>query len=119
MRLNIQIYVLQMIHSPKKKKKSFFKIRNGWLLEFVEGEGGGEREKKKKQRRVPARFNAVATAARRHKFPLFRKLWKGTEQNTEKDHVRKPDIFSTNDFRKRHAPCHGARNTRTIYFNSA
>lgn len=45
-RLNIQIYVLQMIHSPKKKKKSFFKIRNGWLLEFVEGEGGGEREKK-------------------------------------------------------------------------
>lgn len=108
-----------MIHSPKKKKKKFFQ-NTQWLVVGICGGRGRRRErKKKKQRRVPARFNAVATAARRHKFPLFRKLWKGTEQNTEKDHVRKPDIFSTNDFRKRHAPCHGARNTRTIYFNSA
>lgn len=39
-----------MIHSSKKKKKkkSFFKTRSGWLLEFVEGKGGGEREKKKR-----------------------------------------------------------------------
>ena len=91
--------LLQMIHSSKKKKKkSFFKTRNGvgcWNLwrEREEEEEEREREREKKQRRVPARFNAVATAARRHKFPLFRKLWKGTEQKHGKGSRSKAGHF--------------------------
>lgn len=47
MRLNIQIYVLQMIHSPKKKKKKFFQ-NTQWLVVGICGGRGRRRERKKR-----------------------------------------------------------------------
>lgn len=94
--IQIQIYVLRMIHSSKKRKKKNFENTQSMF-------GGGKRRRKKCSDGFCSKI--YATAARTHKFSLFRELRKGTEQDTEKDHVREPDIFLTNDSRKRHAPC--------------